>query len=99
MLGLVSIIVLFVPTPATASRTRLAPQVVAVGVGRTTDPLGARARCWTPPHERDAPWQPNPPARPHPPTPATSGPPRSPTSSTSRPRPCPAGPRKASYPS
>lgn len=30
-------------------------------------------------HERDAPWQPNPAARPHPPTQATSGPPRWPT--------------------
>jgi excisionase family DNA binding protein len=29
--------------------------------------LRARRRCRSPPHERDAPWQPNPAARPHPP--------------------------------
>jgi hypothetical protein len=45
----VSIILLFVPAPATAPRNCLARQGFAVGVGRTTDPLGAR--CWTPPHE------------------------------------------------
>ena len=48
---------------------------------------------------RDAPWQPSPAARPQLPTPATCGPPRSLTSWMSRPRPSPAGPRKASHPS
>jgi hypothetical protein len=50
-----------------------------------------------PPYERDAPWQPNPAARPHLRFPATSIPPRCPISCTCRPRPCPAGPPKASY--
>ena len=35
-------------------------------IGRPTVPLQARHRRRRPPHERDAPWQPNPPARPHP---------------------------------
>jgi hypothetical protein len=75
-----------------ASATAPGPSVAAgfaIGVGRITDPLGVRRRCRIPPHEGDAPWQPNPAARPQPPLPATSEPPRSPTSSTSRPRPCP----------
>jgi excisionase family DNA binding protein len=33
VLGLVSIIILFVPAPATAPRSRFAPQVFAVGAG------------------------------------------------------------------
>jgi excisionase family DNA binding protein len=48
MLGLVSIIILFVPAPATAPRNRLAPQVFAVGVGRTTGHHRARRRCRRP---------------------------------------------------
>jgi hypothetical protein len=60
VLGLVSIIILFVPAPRTAPRSRLAPAGFAVGLGQTTGPLRARHRRRGPPHERDAPWQPNP---------------------------------------
>ena len=64
------------PAPTTATRNHLRRHQLIAVVGRTTDSSRAWHSCRSPPHERDAPWQPNPAARPQPPLLATSGPPR-----------------------
>jgi hypothetical protein len=93
MLGLVSIIVQFVPAPGTAPRNRLCrgpspsmsdQQPVTTGPG-APPASAARQGCAVAAHPSGKAA-----------TTSTSGPPRWPTSCTSRPRPCPAGPRKAS---
>jgi excisionase family DNA binding protein len=61
MLGLVSIIIPFVQHQPRHQETAGPRQVGAVGVGRTTDHhSGPGAAARGPPHERDAPWQPQP---------------------------------------
>jgi hypothetical protein len=87
------------PASRTATQKPSAPQVLTV-VGRTNSRSDSGPAAAESGKRRDAPWQPNNlAAAPQPSIPATCVPPRWPTFYTCHPRPCPAGPRKASCPS
>jgi hypothetical protein len=90
----VPMIVLFVPHAAGDHSTSAGPFLLR---GRTTTRShpGPGTASGSAARKGNARWQPNPTTRPSLPRPATSIPPRWPTSCTCRPRPCPAGPRKA----
>ena len=87
--------------PVCPARSRVAASIVAASGlccrGRTNAPSDPGPIPHPgPPQKRDAPWQPNPAARPHLTFPAIFIPRRWPTSSMCRPRPCLAGPRRVS---